>query len=305
MEQSHHTKNQRRPQVVTALIIAVGTAVLLLGIVKTLPYVRSRLATPRLVQAPGPAQVLDSSPQPPTVSPDFPPTAVFQPTGDSTPTSGPPLITVETGQTATEKSAESALASSTETPSPTRAPVDTGTASPELALAATALPDVDVVTQFSGISGAIPTRILIPKINVDAPVVAASTVQVEIDAQTQSVWEVPDAYAAGWHKTSAPLGVAGNTVLNGHNTTNGEVFRELFTLDAGDRIVAFSGDTQYAYSVSEVLVLPEGGQPLEVRTANAQYILHTPDERLTLVTCHPYGSLRNRLIVIAQPDRVE
>jgi len=94
----------------------------------------------------------------------------------------------------------------------------------------------------------------------------------------------------------------GNTVLNGHNTTNGEVFRDLYTLEARDTIIAYSGDTPYTYIVTEVLILPEADQPLEVRLENAHYILPTGDERLSLVTCHPYGSLRYRLIVIAKPN---
>jgi len=125
---------------------------------------------------------------------------------------------------------------------------------------------------------------------------------VEIDGQAQTVWDVPDGYTVGWHETSAPLGVPGNTVFNGHNTTNGEVFRDLYTLKAGGGITVYSGDVSYAYDVSEILILPEAGQPLEVRRENARYILPTDDERLTLVTCHPYGSLRNRLIVVAFPD---
>lgn len=108
-------------------------------------------------------------------------------------------------------------------------------------------------------------------------------------------------YAAGWHETSAPFGMPGNTVLNGHNTTNGEVFRDLYTLENGDAIVVYSGSLSRTYAVSETLVLPEAGQPLKVRIENARYIQPTEDERLTLVTCHPYGSLRNRLIVIARP----
>ena len=40
---------------------------------------------------------------------------------------------------------------------------------------------------------------------------------------------------------------------------------------------------------------------MEVRLKNARHILPTEDERLTLVTCHPYGSLQYRLIVIAFP----
>ena len=122
-----------------------------------------------------------------------------------------------------------------------------------------------------------------------------------MDGQTQAAWEVLDMYAAGWHETSAPLGVPGNTVLNGHNTTNGEIFRDLYTLDIGDTITLYADDAPYTYTVAEMLILPEGGQPLEVRLENARYILPTDDERLTLVTCHPYGSLRNRLVVIARP----
>jgi LPXTG-site transpeptidase (sortase) family protein len=90
-----------------------------------------------------------------------------------------------------------------------------------------------------------------------------------------------------------------------HNTTNGEVFRDLYTLQAGDVITSYAGDIPHAYTVTEVLILPEAGQPLEVRIENARYILPTDDERLTLVTCHPYGSLRYRLIVIAHPQAQE
>jgi len=121
------------------------------------------------------------------------------------------------------------------------------------------------------------------------------------EGPTQAAWEVPPLYAAGWHTTSAPLGAPGNTVLNGHNTTHGEVFRDLYTLKIGNSIVAYAGNVPYTYTVTAILILPEAGQPLEVRIENARYILPTDDERLTLVTCHPYGSLRYRLIVIAHP----
>ena len=149
---------------------------------------------------------------------------------------------------------------------------------------------------------ALPSRIVIPDIGVDGPVIHVAWQETEVDGQTQAAWEVPDMYAAGWHVSSAPLGVPGNTVLNGHNTTYGEIFRDLYTLDVGDTISLYAGDEPYTYTVSEMLILPESGQPIEVRIENARYILPTDDERLTLVTCHPYGSLRNRLIVIAHPE---
>jgi len=149
-----------------------------------------------------------------------------------------------------------------------------------------------------------PTRIVIPTLDVDAPVVPVSLQSTQVDGQTQTAWEVPATYAAGWHETSAPPGTPGNTVLNGHNTSNGEVFRYLYTLKAGDEVTVYSEDTPYTYTVSDVLILPEAGQPMEVRIENARYIMPTDDERLTLVTCHPYGSLRYRLIVIAHPVTV-
>jgi LPXTG-site transpeptidase (sortase) family protein len=147
----------------------------------------------------------------------------------------------------------------------------------------------------------IPETIVIPVIHLEAPVVPVSWTITEVDGQERPMWDLPDTRAAGWHETSASLGVPGNTVLSGHNTTNGEVFRDLYKLEAGDEIVLAGSGITYTYAVTQTLILPEAGQPLEVRIQNARYIEPTADERLTIVTCHPYGSLRNRLIVIAQP----
>ncbi|HHS96565.1 MAG TPA: sortase [Chloroflexi bacterium] len=146
-----------------------------------------------------------------------------------------------------------------------------------------------------------PTRIVIPSIGLDAPVVTTTWEVVNVGGVQQAIWKVPPMRAAGWHQGSAPLGVPGNTVLNGHNTTHGEVFRDLYRVQPGDLIFLYSDDRIFTYAVDEVLILPEAGQPLEVRQANARYIQPTEDERVTLVTCHPYGSLRYRLIVIARP----
>lgn len=154
-------------------------------------------------------------------------------------------------------------------------------------------------TPWQGIN---PTYIRIPDIDLEAPVVPIGWKTVEVRGTPQAMWDVPDWRAAGWHEISMPLRAIGNTVLNGHNTTKGEVFRDLYKLEAGALIMMEGEDGGvYTYTVQEVLILPEAGQPLEVRIANAAYTQPTDDERLTLVTCHPYGSLDNRLIVIAYP----
>jgi sortase A len=148
---------------------------------------------------------------------------------------------------------------------------------------------------------AIPTRLVVAHLGIDAAVVPVSWRAAGEANQGEGAWDVPDEGLVGWHDDSAPLGGLGNTVLNGHNTTGGEVFRNLYQLGAGDEISVYSNDRAFLYEVSEVLILPELGQPREVRESNASYLQPTEDERLTLVTCHPYGSLRNRLIVIARP----
>lgn len=176
----------------------------------------------------------------------------------------------------------------TSTPTSTLTSVLTFTLRPSLTPSPTPLP-------------IIPKRIVIPAIDLNAPVVPVSWTMVKVEGQEQPMWNLPNTRAAGWHETSASLGVPGNTVLNGHNTDNGEVFRDLYKLKVGDEIVLHTNRETYAYVVTETLILPEAGQPLEVRIENAHYIQPTEDERLTLVTCHPYGSLRNRLIIIARP----
>ncbi|MGC9394332.1 MAG: sortase [Anaerolineae bacterium] len=156
------------------------------------------------------------------------------------------------------------------------------------------LPEVD--------EGVVPVRISIPDIDLEAPIVPIGWIYIEVDGVTQPIWDVPDQRAAGWHEMSAKVGVPGNMVLNGHNTSRGEVFRYLYKLEAGATILIEAEDgATYTYTVTEKLILPEGGQPLEVRIENAQYALPTADERLTLLTCHPYGSLANRLVIIAHP----
>jgi LPXTG-site transpeptidase (sortase) family protein len=146
-----------------------------------------------------------------------------------------------------------------------------------------------------------PTRLVIPSISVDAPVVPVPRERVEVSGTPLEMPGVPTDGAAGWDEASASLEAAGNTVIIGHNTGNGEVFRDLYSLEEGEEIVLYSGETRYPFTVSQVLILREAGQSLATRRRNARHIEPTDDDRLTLVTCHPYGSLRYRLIVVARP----
>ncbi len=105
----------------------------------------------------------------------------------------------------------------------------------------------------------------------------------------------------GHHFSSASPGEGENIVLSGHNDWEGEVFRDLWKLKKGARITVSTNERQWSYAVEDVVLLKEIGVPLEQRLSNAQYIAATGDERLTLVTCWPYGVDDYRLVVIARP----
>ena len=168
---------------------------------------------------------------------------------------------------------------------------------PLLAPAQTVPPLIAVAPVITDPTLHIPTRIVISAINLDAPIEPVGW----SEANGINMWDIPNHFATGWLKTSAPIGSAGNTVLEGHHNTAGEVFRHLVDLKADDLIEVYSNDQVYAYQVTALHILPDRDQPLEVRRQNALWIQPTLDERLTLVTCWPYTTNTHRLIVVARP----
>lgn len=144
-------------------------------------------------------------------------------------------------------------------------------------------------------------RLVIEAIGVDAPIQPVGLLEMEAGGRNFSQWQVPDDYAVGWHRTSAGLGSPGNTVLNGHNNVHGAVFRDLDELGYGEEIVIYDDQQAYRYRVAHRELFDESNQPLSVRLENAKWMAHTADERLTLISCWPYVSNSQRLIVIATP----
>jgi sortase A len=145
-----------------------------------------------------------------------------------------------------------------------------------------------------------PTRLLIPAIDLETPVVAVDRVSTEIDGQQITTWAIPDAFAAGWHNTSALPGQIGNTLINGHSNTHGQVFHNLETLELGDEIMIYVDDAVYGYQVTEWHLLREEYTPWTMPT---KWEMPTKDERLTLLTYTPYPANTHCLIVVALPVR--
>ena len=93
-------------------------------------------------------------------------------------------------------------------------------------------------------------------------------------------------------------GELGNLVLSGHRTTYGAPFADLDRLVPGDAVVVETRDTWYTYRVTGTQIvspravevtLPVPGQPGVEPTQSV----------LTLTTCHPKYSARERMVVSA------
>ena len=122
------------------------------------------------------------------------------------------------------------------------------------------------------------TRIIIPRIDVDTIVVEGTTASA--------------LRAGAGHYPSTPLPCeVGNVAIAGHRTTYGKPFHALDVLEPGDRITLETPIGSCTYEVERSWITV----PTDVAVVD-----NTPGEaRLTLTTCHPKGSARQRLILTA------
>ena len=87
----------------------------------------------------------------------------------------------------------------------------------------------------------------------------------------------------------------GNTVLVGHRFTysGASVFYNLDKISVGDKISVYWQKTEYIYSVTQTKVVAATQTSVEAPTAAAQ---------LTLYTCTPLWSAKDRLVIVATLD---
>lgn len=94
------------------------------------------------------------------------------------------------------------------------------------------------------------------------------------------------------HMPWTPLpGQPGNAVISGHRTTYGAPFHELDILRAGDRIEVDTALGTHVYEVRDTFVV----RPTDVWVTEPR-----PGAWLTLTTCNPRFSARERLVVQAE-----
>lgn len=141
----------------------------------------------------------------------------------------------------------------------------------------------------------VPYWVSIPAIELEAPVVARTPIQEGMYTRLPA----PRAFAVSWDATSSEPGFPGNTVLTGHHNVYGRVFGRLSELGYGDEIALWTPLGVFSYYVTEIVILEERGQPLNVREGHTSWIRPTNDTRVTLVTCWPMATNSHRLIVVA------
>lgn len=148
---------------------------------------------------------------------------------------------------------------------------------------------------------AVPTRLQIPAIELDAPVVPVIYFLTDIDGVTYKQYQSLNYFAAGWHSDSARAGEIGNTVINGHNNAYGEVFAKLADVQVGDNIDLHSDSKTFHYTVVNRIIFPDSYyMEFDKRVSNGRWVARSSDNRLTLVTCWPYETYTHRLILVAK-----
>ena len=152
-----------------------------------------------------------------------------------------------------------------------------------------------VVDPNSNTQVAADPKLIIPKINVDVPVIY--DVGYDHDSQMAAM-EKGVAHFAIPGADSKP-GQVGNTVFSGHSSNDlfepGDykfVFAQLDKLQTGDTIYVNYNSVRYTYSITKKQV---------VKPSDVQALYGYSDKPyLTLITCTPLGTSKDRLLVTAE-----
>ncbi len=104
-------------------------------------------------------------------------------------------------------------------------------------------------------------------------------------------------YGPGHYMQTNLPGSGGNVGIAGHRTTYGAPFSRLDLLEVGDTIFLNSGGNKYHYEIDEKLI---------VDANEGEYVLYNRgDDRITLTTCHPKYSARQRLVITGILFKIE
>lgn len=139
------------------------------------------------------------------------------------------------------------------------------------------------------------TKMIIPKINVDAPIVmnVGPSAQEQLDAMSNGIAHVP------YPGASAEPGQVGNSVFSAHSSSDWTdtgaykfIFVQLERLAVDDIIYINYKSKRYSYKIYDTkVVMPTDVDALKY-TGN--------DPIITLITCVPLGTAEKRLLIFAK-----
>lgn len=138
----------------------------------------------------------------------------------------------------------------------------------------------DPVMLNPSVTGAVPTRLIIPRLAVDLPIVEAPVVD--------GFWELSDTSASHGVGSASP-GDLGNIVIFAHARPH--LFLPLRQIKPGDTIYVLTAFSWHTYQVDSTT---------EVFPNQVEVLAPTPGEVLTLFTCSGFADSR-RLLVTARP----
>lgn len=128
----------------------------------------------------------------------------------------------------------------------------------------------------------IDNRLVIPSIQINEPIVESNTINAIKDGGT---WRRPN--------TSTPA-KDGNTVIVGHRFygSNVSTFYHLDKVKVGEKLAIYWEGKEILYEVTEVKIVDATQVEIEAPST---------EKKLTLYTCHPIWTAKQRLVVIAKP----
>lgn len=144
-------------------------------------------------------------------------------------------------------------------------------------------------------------RLSIPAINLNTSVIEISpTEKISSNGEMRLVWETVT-NAVAHYDTSGNPGGRENIVLAGHNNMQGEVFRYLNQLNPGDEVILFTESNELHYQVTQKFIIPYLGVEAEGDAKLQSFAAPQSTEMVTLISCWPYLTNANRIVIIAMP----
>jgi len=126
-------------------------------------------------------------------------------------------------------------------------------------------------------------RLIIPKINVNAPIVESEN---EKYGLSRGAWRMPN---------SSTPDKPGNTIITGHRfkylPPNNVTFYLFHKLEEGDLFTIIWNEERISYKIREIKI---------VKDTEVSILDQSEESIVTLFTCDPIYSTKNRLVVVAE-----